>query len=265
MKIVLLVEGGRPVPAALETHCTEAGFALTKINPRQADWQQKLPEAFGIMLLLPSWARGSYLSSVALWYQYLLSDYPEKRLLVASYQTKAHQNHIDLLRLSEYSHDWWQDSLKVKTMEDLPFYGGLDLSGKLKRFFAGHGQDSVVAVLSRIRLVVQMACREMEKMQTPYIEIYNDLVAPAQLGEKWKEWRNRWINYYPLFEYTPIADQLEHVAALTERVEPWMLAGGAEEKALANGSVLRTLNEVRTQLQQIEKQYVVQKLSHTYR
>ncbi|MGH1433549.1 MAG: hypothetical protein ACRBG0_03720 [Lewinella sp.] len=265
MKIVLLVDGGRPAPQALTAYCEAVGFRLIQITPTEDGWQELLPEAFGLMLLLPAWGSGAYLDSSCLWQHFLAAQYPHLRLLMASYEQVDHVNHLDLLRLADYDAAWWQQTQEAHITEELPYFTGIDLSEKLKRFFAGHGDDSVVAVLSRIRLVVQMASRELQKMQTPYSEIYADLVAPAQLANKWREWRNRWINYYPLFEYTPLAGNLEQIALLTEGMEHWMLAGGKEQEPLANGMILQVLNDMREQLQQIEKQYVVQKLSHTYR
>lgn len=265
MKTLLLVEGGRPAPQALEACCSAAGLLLTKVHPAEENWEPLLSTSFGLMLLLPAWGRGAYLDAASLWQQYLAGKHPSLRLLLASYGEVNHGNHLDLLRISEYNTTWWEQTRSIDQAEELPLFTGIDLSDKLQRFFAGHGDDSVVAVLSRIRLVVQMASRELRKMQTPYSEIFKDLVAPAQLATKWREWRSRWINYYPLFEYTPLARELAQIAQLTEGVEAWMLAGGEEEEPLANGMVLQVLNDMREQLQQIEKLYVVQKLSHTYR
>jgi hypothetical protein len=150
-------------------------------------------------------------------------------------------------------------------MPALPALTGIDLMDKLHRFFAGHGQDSVVAVLSSIRLVVQMASHELKEIQTPYPEIYEELIAPAKLPEKWTEWRSRWINYAPLFEFSPIANKLRIIAAFASQIEPWIMAGGVDKQQLLDGSVLDVLNKMRAELQQIENQYVVQKLSHSYR
>lgn len=266
MRIVLLVEGGRQAPPALFTQCAKWGIELRRLDLAHDDWMAHLPEAYGLMLMLPMWGANAYLSPVALWQQYLQKTVPEIRLIIASFQSDfQHPNHLDILRLTDYSASWWDQCQLVDHMEELPPLIGVDLSEKLSRFFAGHGQDSIVAVLSRIRLVVQMASRELSKMDTPYDEIYRDLVEPAELDQKWREWRNRWINYYPLFEHTPIATRLKQIAKQTDGVEAWMVAGGKDEEPLRDGSILQVLNEVRTQLQQIENQYVVQKLSHTYR
>lgn len=265
MKIVLLVEGGRPAPQALEACVTHAGFRLQRINPVEEHWQSLLPEAFALLLVLPAWGRGACLNPLPLWQKHLAEHSPDVRLLMTSYEAIDHRNHIDLLRIVDYDANWWKQTLPMHSIDGFPAFTGIELGEKLKRFFDGHGDESVVAVLSRIRRVVQMASRELHEMQTPYAEIYTDLVAPAQLADKWREWRNRWINYYPLFTQTPLAGRLEKIAQLTKGIEPWMLDGGKNEKPLAHGTVLQVLNEMREQLQYIEQQYVVQKLSPSYR
>jgi hypothetical protein len=265
MKTVLFIEGGRPLPPVLNAFFNSAGYQIVPLQLAQDSWPLLIKDAAALLLMLPDSSRGMFLLSGQLWYRFLADEAPECRLLFGSYQAVSHPNHLDVLELPTAPANWWEQTLPVGEMENLPPLEGMDLEEKLHRFFAGHGDDSIVAVLSRIRMVVQMASREQQRMHTPYLEIFQELVAPAQLDKKWAEWRNRWINYYPLFEKTPIAPKLRTIARAAAQLEEWMMAGGRDEEYLVNGTILRVLNDIREELQQIEKQYVVQKLSHPYR
>lgn len=265
MKTILLMQCGRSIPEELEVYCNAMGFDLKKLEAATDNWKDLLPTSYAVMLLLPAWGGKTFLAPENLWYQFLRNNYSHLRLFFVSYQVNDHANHFDLLNLKNYSPEHWLQVPNVAEMNSLPNFEGLDLNDKLRRFFAGHGQDSVVAVLTRIRLVVQMASREVLRMDTPYEEIFEELVQPAQIHLKWTEWRNRWIHYYPLFQYTPFADRMSKVATASATLEEWMSSGGQDQEPLKNGRVLNVLNEVRTELKAIEEEYVVQKLSHTYR
>jgi hypothetical protein len=265
MKTVLLIKGGRPAPTVLKNYLRSAGGIFQTLLPINENLDKAVLQTDAVLLFSPAWNNGAYLSTGELWLRYMQQIKPEGKLLLAGYQAVEHPNYLDMLQLGASSVSWWQKAPRVKDMPELPTLTGIDLMDKLHRFFAGHGQDSVVAVLSRIRLVTQMASRELQKTQTPYQEIYKELIAPAELAKKWSEWRSRWINYAPLFEFSPIANKLRIIAELASQIETWMMAGGVNEQQLLDGSVLEVLNKMRAELQQIEHQYVVQKLSHSYR
>ncbi|MEZ4983786.1 MAG: hypothetical protein R2795_01910 [Saprospiraceae bacterium] len=260
MRNVLLVNGGRKTPLALTAYAARSGVALVSCDGLVGSL-----DAFGeidaVVILSPAWAGGTYVNTLDSWERLLVTHHPNIHLIVASFQEQEHSNHLDLLRLDEYGEDWWEETQPIASMRPFAAFDGMDLSKKLHRFFAGHGQESITAVMSRIRMVVQMASRELLKSQTPYEEIYAELVAPAKLSEKWEEWNNRWVNYYPLFAHTPLAAPLERVAAATDSIAGWMLQGGTDAEALKTGDIQHTLDAIRTMLQDIEKQYVVQKLS----
>lgn len=260
MRKLILLHGHREVPDALVEHAKNAGLSPVVHDRMDAD-----ERPFAVMLMLPIWHHHAFMDTSGLWERHLAAQQPDVRLLAASYQNLQHPNHLDLLRLDTYPHDWWEHTLPVAAAPQLPAFEGVDVAEKLHRFFAGHGQDSVVAVMSRIRLVVQMASRELHKMHTPYAEIYEELVQPAHLEQKWQEWRNRWVNYFPYFENTPIVASLRKAADIASSIERWMLANGTQEEGLLDGSILDALDAMREALQQIEQQYVVQKLPHTHR
>ena len=262
MKTLLLVSGGRPVPEALRTFISQANWQIRHFEAGE-DQAQYSSDLDAVMLLSPCWVNRSYEYAERLWYIHLRQDHASLPLLVAGYQRATFANYLDLLQLPTYSPDWWQNLQPVLALTETDYQD--TLIPKLYRFFAGHGTDSVVAVMIRIRLVVQMAQRELLKMHTPYAEIYQDLIAPARLADKWMEWRNRWVNYYPLFVHTPLAGAFLSISDLAKRLDQWMLNGGAEESPLASGEILTILNALRDTLQEIENQYVFQKLSYSHR
>lgn len=265
MKKIIGIGGGRPWPKVLAPFLQSAELTLEEVDPGRRNWTRALDEAWGVVAPAPAWGQAAYLSVEALWWRFLRQHYPTHRLLLASFQTSRHPNQLDLLALPEAPLAWRNLTEPAHQQEKPPASGGMDLEDKLRRFFSGHGEDSVIAVINRLRLIVQMAEREVVMEQTPYPEVYRDLLAPAQLAAKWSEWQNRWVNYYPLFQQTPFAAVLRSVARDLHTLEPWMNSGGQAVEPLRDGSLLLTLNRVRQQLYQIEHDYVGPELSHSNR
>lgn len=252
MKTILLIKGGRPAPTVLKDYIEAANGKFQTLLPINEQLDDLIQQTDAVLLFSPAWSNGAYLSAGELWLRHIQHIKPGGKLLLAGYQAIQHPNYLDMLQLGSSPISWWDDAPDVMNMPELPILTGIDLMDKIHRFFAGHGQDSVVAVLSRIRLVTQMASRELQKMHTPYSEIYEELIAPANLAEKWTEWRSRWVNYAPLFDFSPIANKLRIIAELASRIEGWMMVGGKDETLLLDGSVLEVLNKMRAELQQIE-------------
>jgi hypothetical protein len=262
MRTVLMVPGGRPVPNTLVSGLQQAGWR-SQYYQGEGDFRNELAGVDAVLLLSPCWVNRSYEFGEQLWYLALRRHQDDLPLVVAGYQRPRHTNYLDLLQLETQAASWWDQLQPVAAMRDVDYQDSL--RPKLHRFFAGHGADSVVAVMSRIRLVVQMAQREHLEMHTPYVEIYRDLIAPAQLSQKWGEWRNRWVNYHPLFRYSPLAGALQAVGRYAQQLDDWMFNGGVEEAPLASGEILTILKAVKDTLQEIENQYVLQKLPHSHR
>ncbi len=264
MKLILGIKGGRPWPPVLGEHLSRMGAELRWVDPMEENWTEELSSAHALALFVPIWGKSSFLAVEQLWAQFLLRKATNCALLLVGYQASQASNYLDLLQLPSYNEDWL-DNMQPVALSELPPLQGVDVAEKLKRFFAGHGQDSVVAVLSRLRLIAQMAQREVVQMGTPYEEAYQELLRPSDLPRKWAEWRNRWVNYYPLFRYTPFALVMEQIARKLGSLESWMSGGGREADPLVNGQVLEVLNFVREQLSQIEQDYVLQELSYSHR
>lgn len=261
---LISIHTGRDWPRVLTDTLDRWGCQVLSVEANDSAWEAALPECFGLLLFTPVWSRRSYLAGETLWWQHLRLHAPQCRLLLAGYQSIADSNYLDLLQLDSLEPDWLTQTQAVADGTP-PAMEGVDLAEKLQRFFAGHGEDSVVAVLSRLRLIAQMAQREVVQMGTPYEAAYEELIRPAQVDRKWQEWRNRWINYTPLFKYTPFSTTLAELSAAMNTLEDWMKSGGQSPEPIVNGEVLAVLNHVREQLQRIEQDYVVKELSYSNR
>ncbi len=213
----------------------------------------------------PMWHEGHYCSVGAIWHRYFVANFPSHRFLIAGYSAITHTNYLDLLALPD---DWeahLEAALTCQSNWQLPPTDGLQLLDKLQRFLAGHGDQSVVTITGRLKMTVAVAQREYRQMQTPYEEIYRALIRPANLIEKWAEWRSRWDFYLPLFSILPFRTHLEELLPCFTVLENWIATDCKEPEPLENGSLMRALEAIQQTLQLIEEIYVGQELQITDR
>lgn len=222
-------------------------------EPR-TDW----PEV--VILPNPQWHQGYYCATGALWQRYFRAEHPQTRFLLAGYAAINHTNYLDLLALPT---DWvafYQASLDCQVDWVLPACDGLHLEDKLRRFLAGHGDQSVIAILGRMKLTIAVAQREHRQMNTDYEEVYRAVIQPAALGHKWREWRQRWDFYLPLFRILPFSPLLESLEKDLLVLERWIGQDCKDPAPLREGRLMEALATIQQSLQLIEKTYVGQEL-----
>lgn len=256
MKTILALTAGRSWPDHLLDWCGRQGCELRFYDAAAANGEPPLDHIDLLLVFGPFFYDGKYMSAETLWKKFLAANRPHAYFLTTGYQSAVHPNHLDLLALPDDLAEFLRRALPTDGDWQPHYSGGMDLDRKLRRFFAGHGQDSVFSVLTRVRLLVQMAYREVVDLGMPFDEAYHDLIAPAQLAVKWAEWEARWLNYYPLFRTSPLAGELARLGERMRELRPWMLGGGATAEPLRSGRAPAALDDVKTGLEQLDKHYV---------
>ena len=254
MKTVYAVPGGRAWPRHLQR------YFETRVAVQPLPASPQLPRDAVLILLAPAWHEGRYLATEAIWKRHFETEAPQSKLILTGFSRATNQNYLDLLALPDNWDKWCAQARTCGEDWQPAPSGGLDLEDKLRRFFAGHGDNSIIALLTRLHLLVQLAQREVVQYGTPYAEVYAEVVEPAQPARKWAEWRNRWENYVPYFSLLPFADQLRQVDAQIRQLGPWLEAGARDVAPILNGKVPEILHEIKIKLLALEQRYVAQKL-----
>ena len=114
-----------------------------------------------VLIVEPYLVKGQYLSICLVWRNFLKIHYPEMKLLVAGFEGKSTYNYLPLLDFSE-GYDLAAAIKKAKTAEgagdELFLLGGYDqVVEKLKLFFSGHNQESIIDLVGKVRSLLNNA------------------------------------------------------------------------------------------------------------
>ena len=256
MKDIRFVATDHRVSGSLERYFEQNGFKLKpfQIPSENAEVFSKIDEV--LLLVCPIYCCGVYLSVEAIWKRHLQLFSPETLLLIAGFKGDRHSNYLDLFNLPADLNDFLKNTRTAKEKWEPVFSGGLDMKEKLKRFFQGHGDESVTDILHKILRVLNIAQKEMDNYHTSYEELKTELIHPSRLSEKWLELKNRWVNYYPFFEFLPFRQVFYSVDHLFKVVTPYFTSNCEEEYLFRELKCKENLKIIKDQLAHIGNHYV---------
>ncbi len=252
MHTLTLLTSNRPVPAQLSGYLDRRVKRWHSLS--QERWSAGQSDV--ILLLSPSFYHNRYLSTEVIWKKFLSLQAPATIFITAGLQSAAGPNHLDLLALPPDWDDFMARALPADRAYPLTLSGGVDTHDKLRRFFAGHGNDSVSEVLARIRRTLRVAAGELAHAGADFAEIQRELIQPARLPGKWAEWQTRWRHYEPLLSGLPFSEQLRQAVHRLEQLTPWMQADCRDQNPLVSGEALAIIDGVKRELNDLESRYV---------
>ena len=242
----------RPLPAQLKT------FLKQKVGKwdtvQQEDYSVK--DGAVLLMLCPSFYHNKYLSTEQVWKKHLVQYAPTSIMLTIGLQTAIGPNHLDLLALPNDWADFMAKAQPAANEYPITLSGGVDTADKLRRFFAGHGNDSVSEVLARIRRTLRVAAGELDQPGANVSEIQRELLQPARLSVSWREWQSRWQHYEPLLRGLPISKQLRSAVSRLLVLTPWMESDCKDAGPLQSGKALSIIDGVKRELNDLESRYV---------
>ncbi|MCB9048925.1 MAG: hypothetical protein H6556_05785 [Lewinellaceae bacterium] len=220
----------------------------------------QLEEFPGLMIFIPIECQGQLVSPVDIWRQFLAREHPEKRLAIAGVEAIEHHNYLDLLALPRNFFDFF-DNLKAVDAEDWIKLDteALDMEEKMRRFYEGHGKESVTYTLSKISLKIEILSTRLK--ETGYQQAWEELFEPlegetvAYTEEKWKELHRRWGHYVSFFQYLPFREEMLEVGRLIAYVSPFFEHNCREEVLFTQLESRKNIDRIFEILDTIKQEY----------
>lgn len=255
MNCIPYIATDRKIGKTLESYFLQHNFELKPLglpSPNPLD----IKGTDILLVVSPFKCNNIYISAEAIWKRYLNLNSPDTILLTAGFKAVTHSNYLDLLQLPSNPHVLLSSAKAAADKWEPPFSGGLNIAEKLRRFYQGHGDDSVTDVLHTIIRIFSIADVELKQYQTSFDELKENLFVRNGVTEKWRELKNRWINYTPFFQCLPFWNVFANVDQLFEQMDPFFAADCAEEVLFWELHCLETLKQIKDQLATICNQYV---------
>lgn len=242
---------GKPLEAYFLQHNLRLSHVcLSDANP------STLKGANTFLMVSPLNCNNIYISPETIWKKYLQLNNPDAIFLTAGFKSVQHSNYLDLLQLPENLPAFIDQAKPASQKWEPPFSGGLDIKEKLRRFYQGHGDESVTDILYTIIRIFSIADVEMKRYGTPFRELSQELFTQNAVPEKWRELKNRWTNYLPFFQCLPFWDVFTRVDRLFDHIDPFFRADCSEEMLFSDLNCMNTLKQIKDQLATVCNQYV---------
>jgi len=164
------------------------------------------------------------------------------------------RNYIDLLNLPEDFETYVENALPVSEEWEIPI-DGADMLDYLKRFFEGHGGNSLLSKLNAVRQTFNIAYTQIVNKEATFNEIWNELLLPFAKPE-WQELINRWQNYYPYFEYLPFYLAMQEISKKFSEISEFFACINPQEKLFLNQGIDSQLTSIYHKLSEIDRLYI---------
>lgn len=256
MQSVTYIGNNPPVLEALSQYLAAQNIRLEAHLLPFKEELTTLTEAKVIILSSPMYFDGIYVSADGLWKNYLEYHHPEVLLLVAGFLEAKQSNYLDLLNLPEHFLSMLAQAKKAKE-NWLPLTtGGLNMEEKIRRFFEGHGDESLTDEFDKIFRILRIAGDELKNHQAGYEEVKNELLLMNKLPTKWKTLNNRWANYFPYFGSLPFFETFEQIEHWLRYIAPYFETGCEQETLFWQLNCLENIEKIKSNLTSISKHYV---------
>jgi len=206
------------------------------------------------VLIEPFKIKNIYFTISPIWKYYLAVHSPNTKLIVMGFMNYQNSNYVDLLNLPKDFNTYVENALPVSANWEIPI-DGADMLDYLKRFFAGHGGNSLPSKLNAIRQTFNIAYTQLANKQTNFKEIWNELLLPYGKPE-WRELMNRWQNYYPYFEYLPFYPTIQEIDQKFSEISEFFTCINPKEKLFLNQGFDSQLTSIYQKLSEIDRLYI---------
>lgn len=164
-----------------------------------------------IILFSPMFLNDHYVSPDAVWQKYFKIRAPHLRLVSAGFAGPIHTNFLELSDMPADFGGFLSQAVPVSADTAPLNTGGLDMAAKLRRFFEGHGGESVHAVLTDLRsatVTISTLLKQPAGLETVQAEYFGNT---ADFLLRWRQFSERWNRYFPFLGCLPFAASFQKI------------------------------------------------------
>ncbi|MGB0522092.1 MAG: hypothetical protein ACPGJS_03990 [Flammeovirgaceae bacterium] len=159
-----------------------------------------------ILIIDPCQIGGEWLHVGEFWRKYLLGTQPAVKLLIAGFEEMQNTNQLDLLKLPTDFLSYLTQALPTSDLGEIQT-SGMSLAGKFRKFLDGHGEESLLKLITQLRSSFDTALfmlddgSDFEEAWESMLKVVGEMIG-KQLVERWEK-------YKPYFKPTPFYRQLQ--------------------------------------------------------
>lgn len=210
---IFFLATNQSVPAYFAQHVGPKGLQMMPFV-----YENDLSNCEAFVLFSPLYVNGHYVSPDSVWKKYCGQYNPEMKFLTAGFANPSSLNYLELSDLPDNLPRFIKEAKPATDTGWQPANtGGLDMMEILRRFFTGHGNESIMQQFSsllRIPANIQSALHR----KFPHHEIYHRYLSDGDLAGRWQVFLNRWNRYYPFFACLPFYPKFQEIEKLVQKI-----------------------------------------------
>ena len=217
-----------------------------------------------IFLMEPVSIQGEWYSVFPLWIDYFRVTELNLKVIVFHYGEKEILDSTPFfLSLTDNRRSFYEKIYSVLSIGNLNI-GDHDflpdtalITDVLKVFFKGHGQESLVSILTSIGNDLGMGPRLVASPENYSVdECIQELIIKRKLPEKWEKFKERYNRYLVYFRYTPFFKEIQGLADYFEKVDTYLQNIPRTKEAFIETKISEEIRKARLILEDIDRRYI---------
>ena len=193
---------------------------------------------------------------VNIWQAYLMDHGFAGKLLVIGFERNEHPFFIHAFQVTG-----WGEKVEVSETTQswgVPFIVTHALEGReaLKRFFDGHGQQSIMATVYKLNRKLNLLQREIKAGEFHYDTLIQDHIDAKVLVKWWNAIKARWENYKELLLWMPGCHKIYQIRAHISKIDPFFREDCKYMELFNNLDVIGNFTLLQSDLAEIRNSYV---------
>lgn len=248
-KKIIYAPGYEHAAALLSHYYAQQGYEFVAF-----DAQISLESDY-IMLFTPLWQGDSLLVADAVWKSYLRINAPDTKLISIGFEEKMHHNYMFRLDMPLNLGDFLHQSKPCSEKWEPVSIPGQSAALLLKRFYMGHGADSIISSFNSMHKDIKVIAEEIAK-NTDHKEIIDHMVnrpGTAGISGSWRSFRTRWDSYAPYFLLLPFAQSVETGNKLIQSMDAYFFENSENLDVFSELNIAEQLLQIKEILNEIGK------------
>lgn len=127
----------------------------------------------------------------------------------------------------------------------------------LKVFFKGHGEESLVSILTSIGNDLDMGPKLVASPEKYSVdECIQELIIKRKLPEKWEKFKERYNRYLVYFRYTPFFKEVQGLTDYFQKVDTYLKDIPRTKDAFIKTTISEEIRKARVILEDIDRKYI---------
>ena len=217
-----------------------------------------------VFFIDPLIIEGELYSIFPLWADYLKQTHFPFRLVILNYQKRENLNSNPFsINLADFDRPLPDKIRTVLSVDDLTVhdfngnYETTNIIDMLKGFFKGHGQESLVSVMTSIGNDLDMGPRLVASPEKYSVdECIQELIIKRELPRRWNEFKGRYNRYLTYFRYTPFFKEVRGLTDYFQKVDNYLQNIPKTKDAFIKTRISEEIRKARVILEEIDRKYI---------